>query len=311
MAGTAIGLVLLGAAICEGQGVAIQPREKAADKSEGSPRPTLRVESSLVLVPVSVSDSMGRNVTGLEKENFRVFDNKVEQKIVQFAMDDEPVAVGFVFDTSGSMGNKLALSREAVREFVKTGNPEDEFCLVKFDSAPKLVVPLTRDAEEIENQLFFTQSRGTTALLDAVLLVLQELKKSSKNKKAVLVISDGGENNSRYSQSEVKNRLLESDALIYCIGVFGGGRSPEEAAGPWLLRQIAEETGGRLYPAEGLASTAHAISLELRHRYLLAYSPNNLQRDGRYHRLEVKMITPRGLKPLHAHWREGYFAPAE
>ncbi|HEY2013247.1 MAG TPA: VWA domain-containing protein [Bryobacteraceae bacterium] len=270
-----------------------------------------------MLVPVSVCDPGNHPVTGLEKEHFRVFDDKVEQTVTHFAMDDETVAVGIVLDVSGSMGPKLRRSRLAAAAFFQTANPDDEFFLVEFNDQPKLVVPLTRNTEEIQNQLTFTQSKGRTALLDAIMLSLHEMKKSQKNRKALLVISDGGDNTSRYSETEVRNLVRESDVLIYAIGVFepfgSRGRTPEESAGPGLLSELAEQTGGRHFPSDTaeLPDIAAKIGIELRNRYVLGYSPTAYQRDGRYHRVQVKIVAPRGLPPLRAFWRLGYYAPAE
>ena len=291
----------------------IEPRTKAPAKKDAAPPANLRVDTSLVLVPVSVNDPLNRPVSGLEKENFRVFEDKVEQKITQFAMDDEPVAVGLVFDTSGSMGDKLRRSRMAAKEFFRTANPEDEFFLVEFDSQPRLEIELTSDTGRIESQLVFSRSHGSTALLDAIYLALHEMKKSKKNKKALLVISDGGDNHSRYTATEVRNVVIESDVLIYAIGVFGGGTSPEEMEGPSLLAHLAEQTGGRLFPADAreLPDIAKRIGIELRNRYVLGYSPANPARDGKYRRITVLLVPPRGLPKLQAHWRTGYNAPVE
>ena len=290
--------------------VSIQPRPKPGAKQE-SAGATLRVDTTLILVPVSVNDALGRPVTGLERENFRIFDDKLEQAITQFAMEDEPVAVGLVFDTSGSMGDKLGRSRMAASEFFKTSNPEDEFCLVEFDNSPRLEVKLTHDTGLIENQLTFSRSKGSTALLDAIFLALHEMKHSKMRKKALIIISDGGDNHSRYTEREVKNVVAESDVLIYSIGVFGGGRTPEEYDGPQLLSKISEQTGGRLYEAAPveLPDIAKKIGIDLRNRYVIGYSPKSLDRDGRYHTVQVKLAPPRGLPPLRAHWRTGYYAP--
>ena len=309
---------LLGGAIClaavvYGQ-VQIEPRKKpAAKQEEGRRVPNIRVDTTLILVPVSVNDPLNRPVSGLEKENFRIFEDKIEQPITQFAMDDEPVAVGLVFDTSGSMGDKLQRSRLAASAFFRLANPEDEFFLVEFDNAPSLRVPLTSDTGTIENQLTFSRSHGSTALLDAIYLALHEMKHSKKNKKALLIISDGGDNHSRYSEKEVTNIVKESDVLIYSIGVFGGGGTAEEVGGPALLTKISEQTGGRMFEANPveLPDMARKIGIELRNRYILGYSPQNQARDGKYHRIVVKMVPPRGLPPLHAHWRLGYNAPME
>jgi Ca-activated chloride channel homolog len=293
--------------------VKIEPRPRPAPKREAPAGANIRVDTTLILVPVSVNDPLNRPVSGLEQENFRLFEDKVEQKITQFAMDDEPVAVGLVFDTSGSMGEKLSRSRMAAREFFHISNPEDEFFLVEFDNSPRLVVPLTSDTGTIEEHLAFSRSKGSTALLDAIYLALHEMKRSKKNKKALLIISDGGDNHSRYSQKEVTNVVKESDTLIYSIGVFGGGSSPEEYGGPGLLSKVSEQTGGRLFEANSqeLPDIAKKIGIELRNRYILGYSPQNQVRDGKYHKIEVKMVPPRGLPKLSAHWRLGYNAPIE
>jgi Ca-activated chloride channel homolog len=308
-----MGSVALFAALAQ---VSIEPRSRP-----NRPVPIggkLRVDSNLVLVPVSVCDPNNRPVTGLEKEHFKIFDNKIEQTVTHFSMDDEPLAVGLIFDTSGSMGNKLRKSRLAVAAFFKTANPEDEFFLVTFNDTPRLMVPLTVDSDSIQNQLTFTQSRGRTALLDAMMLAMNEMKKATKNRKALLIISDGGDNCSRYSETEVRNAVRESDVLIYAIGIFepygARGRSPEELAGPDLLNDLAEQTGGRQFPVEDLAELpdiAAKIGIELRNRYVLGYSPTEQQHDGRYHHVQVKVVPPHGLPPLRAYWRLGYYAPTE
>ena len=302
------------AATLGGQQVKIEPRAKPVPKQESSRRtPNIRVDTTLILVPVSVNDPLNRPVSGLERENFRVFEDKVPQPITQFAMDDEPVAVCLVFDTSGSMGDKLQRSRAAAREFFRIANPEDEFCLVEFDNTPRLRVPLTSDTGSIENELLFSKSHGSTALLDAVYMALHEMKRSKKNKKALLIISDGGDNHSRYTQKEVTEVVRESDVLIYSIGVFGGGTTPEEMGGAGLLGKISEQTGGRLFEASAveLPDIAKKIGIELRNRYILGYSPQNQARDGKYHRITVQLVPPRGLPKLSAHWRLGYNAPIE
>jgi Ca-activated chloride channel homolog len=280
------------------------------------PPSNIRVDSNLVLVPVTVCDPNNRPVTGLEKEHFRVFDDKVEQSVTHFAMEDAPLAVGLVFDTSGSMGPKLRRSRLAAAEFFRQANPQDEFFLVEFNDQPRLVVPLTRDVQEIQNQLTFTTSRGRTALLDAILLAMNEMKNSKMNRKALLIISDGGDNASRYTETEVRNRVREGDVLVYAIGIFepygSRSRSPEELAGPGLLSDLAEQSGGRDFPVEDLAElpdVAAKIGIELRNRYVLGYSPTDQQHDGRYHHVRVQVVPPRGLPPLRAYWRTGYYAP--
>jgi VWFA-related protein len=299
--------------------VSITPRVRTSSASTTtSPRSNIRVDSTLVLIPVTVIDPLNRFVTGLEKEHFSLEEDKVPQTITHFSSEDAALSVGLVFDTSGSMGNKLIKSRQAVAQFFKTSNPQDEYFLVQFNERPELVVPFTTNTEEIQNRLAFTQSKGRTALLDAIYLAVHEMKKSRNPRKALLVISDGGDNNSRYTQSEIKNLIREADVQIYAIGIFepigGRGRTPEELAGPSLLNEIAEQTGGRAYSVDNLndlPDIAAKIGIELRNQYVLGYAPTNQVKDGKYRHVKVKLKQPRGLPPLRAFWRLGYYAPTQ
>jgi Ca-activated chloride channel homolog len=298
------------------QQVSIQPRPKPAPKDETTPsKPTLRVDTSLVLIPVTVTDPLSRPVTGLEKENFRLTDDLVEQTITQFAMDDSPVAVGMVFDTSGSMGSKLDRSRMAATEFFRTSNPGDEFFLVQFDNSPRLEVPLTENVGAIENQLIFSRSKGSTALLDAIYLALHEMRRSKKNKKALLIISDGGDNHSRYTEGEIKSTVKEADLLMYAIGIYDRYMStPEEQLGPALLSELTELTGGRAFTIDNpndLADVATKIGIELRNQYVLGYRPKNPTHDGKWRKIKVKLIAPKGLPPLRVYAKTGYYAPSQ
>ena len=241
----------------------------------------------------------------------------MEQNIL-VSSEDAPLSIGLVFDTSGSMGPKLQQSRKAAAEFFKTANPEDEFFLVEFNDRPELMVPFTTDTEELQNRLTFTQSKGKTALLDGVYLAMNQMKKARNPRKAILIISDGGDNNSRYTESEVKNAVREADVQIYGIGIFESlgnrGRTPEELAGPGLLSEVAELTGGRSYNVENvneLPDIAAKIGIELRNQYVLYYSPKNATRDGKYRHVQVKLVQPRGLPPLKAFFRLGYYAPSQ
>lgn len=294
----------------------ITPRPKAGAPASitAQPRANIRVDTNLVLVPVNVSDPLNRFVTGLEQTDFRIFEDTVEQKIVSFGNEDAPLSIGIVFDTSGSMGSKIATSRLSVSEFFKTANPEDEAFLIEFGSRPELVVPFTHDLGEIQNRLLSTRPKGSTALLDGVTLAMQTMKKASNPRKAMIVITDGGDNNSRYTLSEVRNRVREADVQIYAVGIFGGGfGSPEEASGPGLLSAISEPTGGHHFGASlnQLQDIASKIGIELRNQYLIGYSPSNQARDGKYRSIKVVVIPPRGLPELRAHWRTGYAAPTQ
>jgi len=280
--------------------------------------PDIRVDTTLVLVPVAVTDPMSRFVTGLDKENFKAFEDKVEQEISQFSAEDAPLSVGIVFDTSGSMGNKLLKSRQAVTQFMKTANPEDEFFLITFDDRPQLVMGFTAEIEEIQNRLTFVQSKGRTALLDGVYMAMNQMKKARNPRKAILIISDGGDNSSRYTESEVKNAVREADVQIYAIGIYeqaaSRSRTPEELSGPSLLAEISEQTGGRHFAVDNLSElpdVAAKIGIELRNQYVLGYSPKNTARDGKYRRIQVRLVKTTGLPPLKAAFRTGYYAPTQ
>jgi VWFA-related protein len=303
--------------------VSIAPRSQTADKDAQAAvierrSGNIRVDTTLVQINVTITDPLNRFVTGLEKEHFRLFEDKIEQKIREFSSEDAPLSIGLVFDTSGSMGPKLQKSRQAAVQFFKTANPEDEFFLIEFNDRPELVVPFTADTDDIQNRLEFAQSKGKTALLDGVYMAMNQMKKARNPRKAILIISDGGDNNSRYTESEIKNAVREADVQIYGIGIFepigSRGRTPEEQMGPGLLSEVAELTGGRSYNVENLnelADIAAKIGIELRNQYVLYYSSTNQTRDGKYRHVNVKLVQPRGLPPLKAFFRLGYYAPAQ
>ena len=291
---------------------------KPVKNPEPERRANIRIDTTLVQINVTVTDPLNRFVTGLEKEHFKLFEDHIEQTIAQFSSEDAPLSIGLVFDTSGSMGPKLQKSRHAAVEFFKTANPEDEFFLIEFNDRPELVVRFTTDTEDIQNRLTFAQSKGKTALLDGVYMAMNQMKKARNPRKAILIISDGGDNNSRYTESEVKNMVREADVQIYGIGIFESigsrGRTPEEMAGPGLLSEVAELTGGRSYNVENLnelADIAAKIGVELRNQYVLYYTPKNEVRDGKYRHVLVKLAQPRGLPPLKAFFRVGYYAPSQ
>ena len=297
--------------------VIIEPRESArrtvAEEERSSAN--FSVNSNLVLIPVLVTDRDERLVTGLHREHFRIWDNKVEQVITHFASDDLPVSTGLVFDCSGSMGSKLKKSLAAVSQFLAAANPEDEFSLVKFSDQAELSERFTGRTEDIETRVRFTVARGRTALLDAIALSMGEMKHARHARKAILIISDGGDNSSRYTVNEVKKLVREADVQIYAIGIMDPVplrvRSPEEMAGAALLSDISEQTGGRLFEiadVDELPDIAVKIGAALRHEYVLGYAPAAPQ-DGKYHRVQVKVVQPKGMPPLRASFRTGYVAP--
>ncbi len=277
----------------------------------------LRIESNLVLVPVTVSDAREHPVKGLTKESFRIFDDGVEQTITHFGLDDAPTTIGMVFDSSGSMRYHRDLARMAASAFCLMANPEDEFFLVDFAGSPKLSVPLTRDVHLIENRIAQDRPEGRTALLDAVYLALSQMRKSHMARKALLIVSDGGDNASRYTRGDINRVLRESDVLIYSIGVFalyGRRQPPEQLEGPNLLRKLSEESGGRMIPVNDtieLPYIAVKVGMEMRNRYVLGYAPPDVRDNGRYHHVQVKLVVSQGLPPMRASWRSGYYAPSQ
>ena len=278
----------------------------------------IHLDVDWVTVDVTVTDTFDRIVTGLDKDAFEVFDDKVPQKILSFSTEDAPIPVGLIFDSSGSMSDKIEKSKEAALEFFKTSNPQDEFMLINFAAAPNLVSGFTSQYDRLQDNMLFVKSGGRTALYDAIYMGLNEMKKADTRRKALLVISDGGENHSRYTSREIRRAIQESDVQIYVVGVFespgGRDRTTEEAAGPGLLSDLAQISGGRMFSVDDpdeLPDIAEKISIELRNEYVLAYKPSNLVRDGRWRNIRVKLNPPAGLPPMQVYARSGYYAPTQ
>jgi len=274
-----------------------------------------RKDVNLVLVPVTITDPMNRLVTGLEKENFRLTDNGQPQEIRHFSSEDAPISLGVIFDNSGSMSDKIDKSREAVVEFFRTANPQDEFFLITFSEKPEVLVDFTSSVEDIQSKLVYAVPKGRTALLDAIYLGMNRMRKAHYERKALLIISDGGDNHSRYTEGEIKSMVREADVQIYGIGLFDlSFKSPEEREGPALLSDVTEVTGGRTFTISSpneLADVATKIGIELRNQYVLGYRPTNPLRDGKWRKIKVKLNPPKGLPPLHVYAKTGYYAPTE
>jgi Ca-activated chloride channel family protein len=274
----------------------------------------LKIQTEMTLVGVSVTDPLGRIVTGLEQQDFRVFENGEEQEIVHFSSQDEPVSIGVIFDMSGSMSDKIDKSRQAAVQFFRTANPQDEFFLVNFNDRAQLVSPFTSSVDELQDRLLYTAAHGLTALYDGVYLGLSQMRGAHNTKKALLIISDGGDNHSRYSETEIRKFVQEADVQIYAIGLFepDGGPTPEERFGPSLLSDLTEMTGGRIFAVQNLSDLpdiATKISMELRNQYVVGYHPSNHTHDGKWRKIKVKLHPPKGLPPLTVSSRSGYFAP--
>jgi Ca-activated chloride channel homolog len=275
----------------------------------------IRMNVDMVLVPITVTDPMNRLVTGLEQTDFQVYENNGQQKIRSFASEDAPVSIGIIFDLSGSMTSKLIRARESILQFVKTANPEDEFFVIGFNDRPELIEDFTSSVEDIQARLATVRSGHRTALLDAIYYGVAKMKDARHERKALLVVSDGGDNRSRYTEGEVRSQVRESDVEIYSIGIFDPyAATPEERTGPMLLNELCEETGGRLFRVDDISEMgdiAEKISTELRNQYVIGYTPKDLSRDGKWRKVKVKLNPPSGLPPLTVHARTGYYAPLQ
>ena len=287
----------------------------APKPSQKSNKNAVRVDVDLALVNVTVTDPYNRLVTGLEQENFRVFEDNQEQEVSHFSAEDVPVSIGVILDLSGSMSNKIDKSRMAALQFCKTANPQDEFFVVSFNEHAELSSPFTTSVEDIETRLLFTAARGRTALLDALYLGLSQMRGARNQKKALLLISDGGDNHSRYSEHDIRNFVREADTQIYAIGLYdpsGSRATIEEINGPALLNEITEVSGGRTFAVgnlNDLPDVAIKIGMELRNQYVLGYRPANRVRDGKWRKIKVKLRPPKGLPPLNVYAKSGYYAP--
>jgi Ca-activated chloride channel family protein len=275
----------------------------------------LRMNVDLVLVPITVTDPLNRLVTGLEKEDFQVFENNGEQNITSFASEDAPVSIGIIFDLSGSMTSKLIRARESILQFIKTANPQDEFFVIGFNDRPELIEDFTSSVEEIQARLATVHAEHRTALLDAIYFGLAKMKDAHHERKALLVVSDGGDNRSRYTEGEVRAQVREADVEIYSIGIFDPyAPTPEERTGPQLLDDISSATGGRMFRVDDvdeMSDIAEKISTELRNQYVIGYKPKDLTRDGKWRKVKVKVNPPPGLPPLTVYARTGYYAPLQ
>ena len=292
------------------------PGKLPADGTKRSDR-AIRVDVDLVLVNVTVTDPFNRLVTGLEQENFRVFEDNSEQEVVHFSSEDVPISIGVIFDMSGSMSNKVDKARLAALQFFKTANPQDEFFLVSFNDRAELTSRFTSSVEELQSRLMYTTAHGRTALLDAVYLGLSQMRGAHNAKRALLILSDGGDNHSRYNEADIKNFVKESDVQLYAVGIFDPlgyrNRTPEELNGPVLLSELTEITGGRVFPVENLndlPDIAAKIGMELRNQYVLGYKPSNHHHDAKWRKIKVRLRPPKGLPPLNVYAKTGYYAPS-
>jgi Ca-activated chloride channel family protein len=293
----------------------IEGADNAAKLATSRRDARIRVDVNLVLVPTTVTDPMNRLVTGLEKENFEVYDNNVGQVIKSFSTEDAPVTIGIIFDLSGSMTSKFPRARKALSEFMRTSNPKDEFFVVGFNDRPAVIVDYTSDVDDVEARMVMLKPENRTALIDAIYLGVDKLKQAKYDRKALLIVSDGGDNRSRYTEGELRRVVRESDVQIYSIGIFDMyAPTTEEQLGPILLNDICDMTGGRMFRVMDmgdLADIASRISAELRNEYVIGYRPSDMKQDGNWRKLKIRLVPPPGLPTLTVHNRQGYYAPSQ
>ena len=296
--------------------VLIQPPPlEGKDALQARKNENIRVDVNLVLIPLTVTDPLNRLVTGLERDNFFMYESNNLQKIKSFSSEDAPVSIGIIFDLSGSMSNKILRARDSILEFLRTANPQDEFFVIGFNDRPELIEDFTSSVDDIEARLLNVRPGKRTALLDAIYFGVNKMKQAKNERKALLVVSDGGDNRSRYTENEVRNIVRESDVQIYSIGIFDQyAATPEERTGPILLNDISDETGGQLYRVDDISDMgdiATKISAELRNEYVIGYKPDDTRKDGKWRKVKVKLVPPPGLPPLTVHARTGYYAPLQ
>jgi Ca-activated chloride channel homolog len=265
--------------------------------------PSLRMDVNRVFIPVTVTDTAGRRVDGLQKQDFRILQDGVQQAVSEFFVDDAAASIGIVLDTSNSMRDKITPAKQALGAFLRLSLPGDEFSLVTVQSQPALAHAYTTDVEEIEREMSAVQPQGWTALYDGMYLGINHSKHAARDNRVLVVLSDGGDNNSRYTESEMKSLVRESDVRIFSVSILG--RSPS-------LEKLAEESGGRAFHVHKLAElpdVAAAMSAVVHGEYVVGFSPANVTRDGKYHAVKVEVAQQAEGTRRYASWRHGYYAP--
>ena len=300
-----LSVALPGAALRAQERVSIKPRPRPPAAALSPRTARLRLDVRLVQIPVVVTDAHGKPLIDLPKEAFRIFEDDVEQPITTFSLSDAPISATVVFDSSRSMKPHIGEARAGVEQFLNTSIPGDDFSLVRFSDRAEILSSFTPDPEEISRRLGFVEPHGWTALFDAVCLGAHESRKGGNQRKVLVVFSDGGDNNSRYSESELASLLREADVEVYALSMFEKPRS---------LQRLADETGGRAFwvrKMDDLPDAIETLSLQVRSEYLIGYTPGSLQNDGKYHRVRVEVQPPPGMQRVQVSWRRGYSAPGE
>jgi len=272
----------------------------------------IRKQVDLVLVPVTITDPMDRIVMGLDSGNFQLYEGKQQQEIRHFSTEDAPVSLGILLDVSSSMKNKIERAREAVVEFLRAANQQDEFFMITFADRPQLLRDFTDAGEDAPLEGLLAAPKGRTSLLDAIYLGFAEMRQAKYQRRALLVISDGGDNHSRYTEGEIRSLAKEANVAIYAIGIFDRfSPTQEELLGPSLLAELSQVSGGRSYTVDNpneLPAVAERVGMALRNQYVLAYRPEKSAHDGKWHAIRVRLRLPKGLPPLHVFAKTGYYA---
>lgn len=308
-----------------------KPRPAAAnsgaadDEKKSSPKPDdvkspvagqqspVRIGTNLVSLTVSVTDAYGRFVTGLSKDHFEIFDEKVKQQIEFFSDADAPISVGIVYDVSGSMKERINRSVRALTRFIETSHDDDDFFLIGFNDRANLVQDFTTSGDQLASHLMFVQPKGNTALYDAAYLAIEKVQQGRHEKRAILIISDGQDNSSRYTYKELRNRVKEADVQIYAIGITDPYSDSLAGFGRSVLEEITRSTGGRsFFPSAfnepELVEICTRIALELRHQYSIGFYPSAPVDESRWHKVQVKINPPKGLGRLSLTYKDGYQA---
>jgi len=290
------------------------PATSAAPAIEEEPNKPISLRTDLVTLTLTVTDLYGRYVSGLTKKAFSVTDNNQDQDITYFSDSDSPVSVGILFDVSGSMsGEKIQKARKALERFVATSHPSDEYFLIAFNNRAQLLLDRTRDGDAVLQKLTLVEPKRNTALYDAVYLGVDRVSRGSHQKRALLIISDGQDNASRYNFGEVRRIMKESDIVTYAVGILDSHDFGNQLGmqGQAFLDELTSVTGGKsFYPTTDveLDEIFERIALELRHQYSIGYTPKDFQPDGKWRKIKVKVKPPRGLPRLNVRSRDGYYA---
>jgi Ca-activated chloride channel family protein len=290
-----------------------QPLPPGQDPNAAKQGSTIKVDVGLVVLHTSVLDDRDRFVDGLKLENFHVYEDKVEQKLATFKREDVPVSMGLVIDNSGSMRDKRPRVNEAALTLVESSNPQDEAFVVNFndDFYLDLDKDFTSSVPELKEALERIDSRGSTALYDAIIGSLDHLKKAAKDKRVLLVVTDGEDNASHNSLEKTIREIQKTDTVIYTIGLLGDEKRKEKNNAMKALRHIAEASGGLAFFPESVDDVhtiCEQVAHDIRNQYTLAYYPTNTKKDGTFRAVSVQVVPPRGRGKLVARTRNGYYA---